>query len=518
MGITAPRPSDQWCRLNVSGTIFFIVVFTVIVLLLPFAHYMGWGGDEGIVLDGVSRIRRGDRLYIDFFEFYPPISFWVTAAFFHIAGPSFAAVRALAIGVIALIAGFTYLSCYGASKSHVLSIWLALVWVVASQEIWTPQLSHHWFTTLLSMVAAWTALRSAEGAGGRWLAVICGLAAGCAVGSTQTRGAFTGLAALVAYGRVRPPIDRMVLYVLAAVTPVLLMIVVLALMGVAVEAYRDIILFPARRYSTVQWVPFGDGASLAVKYFYPVLFLGGAWLSIFSENGIRRNRQVYTAAAFAAAGLAGVFPRPDAVHLFYSLPLGLPFAALCLRRLLARTPTSVVVVIVVFAVWHAGVTGRSFRWRALRALGVAKVETPRGMAAFGESGVKELAEQLERYRGEQGLLYPYIPYLNYFFDIHQVSKVDVFVPYYTSGHQYREACIAAVTRARVVVIDRPWTDAQSLRRTFPAMPKAVNQDRLGLETALKGAFHVIWTNKRFEILGRNRSPDVGMCNRIDIVR
>ena len=139
------------------------------VLCLPFIRLVAIG-DEGVLLNGAERMLRGSRLYADFFEFLPPGGFLLTEAWFSIAGISIGSARSLAILTIVGIACFTYLACWQASKNAPLSALLATGWVVMSQGVWT-QVSHHWFTTLFSMVAAWAALvtssmRSA-GCGGR---------------------------------------------------------------------------------------------------------------------------------------------------------------------------------------------------------------------------------------------------------------------------------------------------------------------------------------------------------------
>ena len=62
------------------------------------------------------------------------------------------------------------------------------------------QISHHWFATLFSMMAAWAAL-AGIGRERRWLQgpLVAGLAAGAAAMVTPTRGAAAALAAATAY-------------------------------------------------------------------------------------------------------------------------------------------------------------------------------------------------------------------------------------------------------------------------------------------------------------------------------
>jgi hypothetical protein len=75
------------------------------------------------------------------------------AAWFSVAGVSFGAARSLAILTFVGIACFTYLSCRQASRNAALSALLVICWLVMSLWPWM-QINHHWFATLLSVVAA----------------------------------------------------------------------------------------------------------------------------------------------------------------------------------------------------------------------------------------------------------------------------------------------------------------------------------------------------------------------------
>src|SRR6516162_8262910 len=148
LGVVGSSSSSRWWLL--------LVGLTAGVLCVPFIRTVAIG-DEGVLLTGAERMLRGSRLYADFFEFLPPGGFVLTEAWFAITGISVGSARSLAILTIVGIACFTYLACRQASKSAPLSTLLATAWVVMSQGFWT-QVSHHWFTTLFSMVAAWAAL------------------------------------------------------------------------------------------------------------------------------------------------------------------------------------------------------------------------------------------------------------------------------------------------------------------------------------------------------------------------
>src|SRR6516164_8448657 len=49
-----------------------------VVLCAPFARYVGWLGDEGVLLQAAERMAQGSTIYVDFFEFLPPGGFVLT--------------------------------------------------------------------------------------------------------------------------------------------------------------------------------------------------------------------------------------------------------------------------------------------------------------------------------------------------------------------------------------------------------------------------------------------------------
>jgi hypothetical protein len=180
-----------------------LVVAATVALCLPFLRFVDWLGDEGVLLHGATRILDGQRLYIDFFEFLPPGGFMLTAGWFKLVGISIVSARALAILTVVGIACFTYRTCHLVSQNAPLSALFTIGWVVMSQGHWTG-IHHHWFTTLLSMMAAWAAVASTEYQQFPLrLALIGGAVAGMAAMVTPTRGLLAAIAVLLAYFRPR---------------------------------------------------------------------------------------------------------------------------------------------------------------------------------------------------------------------------------------------------------------------------------------------------------------------------
>ena len=125
-----------------------MVGFIAAVLCVPFIRSVYYLGDEGILLNGATRLLKGSRLYIDFFEAFPPGGFVLTAVWFDMVGTSMLSVRVLAILCIVLIACLIYLTCWQVSKHIFSSVFLAVGWVVMSQGFWT-EVSHHYYYIVL---------------------------------------------------------------------------------------------------------------------------------------------------------------------------------------------------------------------------------------------------------------------------------------------------------------------------------------------------------------------------------
>ena len=244
--LTSHHPSYQ------SGFWWLLAVgFIAAMLCVPFIRSVYWLGDEGMLLHGATRLLKGSRLYVDFFEALPPGGYVLTAAWFDMAGTSMLSARVLAILCIVLIACFIYLTCWQVSEHIPSSVFLAVGWVIMSQGFWT-QVSHHWFTTLFSMVAASAAIASVQHTQ-RWQqwSVIAGIAAGAAAMVTPTRGALAMLAAATAF--LQFPLNRAksVAFILGcALVPTCLLAYVIW-HGEFAAAFDDVILIMAKHYYSV---------------------------------------------------------------------------------------------------------------------------------------------------------------------------------------------------------------------------------------------------------------------------
>lgn len=83
-------------------TIQTFLFFLAIALIVGTSHLLN--ADEGIILNGAWKIYNGQSLYTDFFEFVAPGSYYLAYLAMKVMGPSYLAVRAVAILLLALSA------------------------------------------------------------------------------------------------------------------------------------------------------------------------------------------------------------------------------------------------------------------------------------------------------------------------------------------------------------------------------------------------------------------------------
>src|SRR5262245_10897512 len=472
-----PRSRD-WaglCSLLFVGSIVF-------VLCLPFMRSIFGLGDEGVLLHGAERLLRGERLYVDFFEFLPPGGFLIVEAWFAITGIWMWSARLLAILTITGIACFIYLACRRASGHAPASAFVAIGWAVMSQGAWT-QISHHWFTTLFSMVAAWAVLASLGKPQRRqWQPLVAGLAAGAAAMVTPTRGALAMLAAAAGFAGSRRHRTVLIAFALGgALVPLSVLAYVIG-QGALAAAFNDVIVFSATRYASIQSVPFGyfaNAQNWPLKYLFPLVALLTLIVCVRDPLTTLRDRSFRTCVAFALAGFIGCLPRSDVAHIAFAAPLACPLLAYCTSRIIASWPSRYRYALAVLAI-SLGIPSVSvFSYFAYAALSSELVATPRGRVAFLYDGTQKLmpriavAQSSDRY-----FFYPNLPMLPFLSDREHVSKYDIFYPGYTTPSQYQEACISVLQHASWLVIDRDWTarDLRRLRVSYPTMPDSAPKE------------------------------------------
>ena len=508
-----------------TDRLLWVTLLSTAGICAPFFRYVQWLGDEGVTLHGADRILRGERLFAEFFEFLPPGSFLVVAAWMQLIGSSFASMRVLAIGVIVAIAGLTYVAARLASCNRVLAALLAIMWAAQSQGAWTV-INHHWFTTAASMASAVALLWALGNArDGHTAIFLAGLFAGTAAMITTMRGALLGLA-VIWLATTLPDRRRAILCAAGglAAFPVVVL-VYLGVTGSIVPAYHDAIVLAARQYPEIQIVRFGAFAALhhaPAVIFLPLTFILTGIVAVVDGRASWQEARLRGPLALAVVALVGAFPRPDLAHINFVLPLACPLFAFATDRLLRRLRRRVRLTVSVALVALVGVI---IGYAAYKTIGpvvgsLRPVSTDRGTFLASPSpwveAVAALVADIERTPSKDPFFfYPYSPMLPYLTAREHVAPLDVMVPGYTTADQYREVCRRVIRDAQWIVIDRSWSDPRVLRAFYPNMRVSDPPEKREFEAALRFAFdRVVHVSPIFELRRRGEMAKDTSCGRI----
>ena len=493
------------------------------LLCAPFFRVLAFFGDEGLFLRAAVAIFHGKRFYVDFFNLSPGATLLI-AAWFSMAGASFGSARALAMLIIVGIACLTYSACRQASRNAPLSAILTIGWLMMSVWPWM-QVSHHWFTTLFSMAAVWATFTSLDQPERRlrW-PLIAGAAAGAAVMCTPNSGALAALAAMTAFLNLRRNQARLVAYVFGCSLAPVGVLTVLLWQNALVAALNDTVFFPVTRYLSVDTVPFGFSAETynrPLKYAFGASALLTVFVCAYDWRGCLRDRRLRVCAAFALAGFLGCYPRPDIIHISYTVPLILPLLVFCLTRLVESWRPAYRYAAFALLIALCVSPAHKLKLLAERALRAEIVSTPRGDVALigpytAQRGVPEILASIAATPSEDPyFFYPYDEMLIFLTGREHVSKLDLFAPGYTTPTQYQEACRSVMDRASWVVVDRQWTDdLHTWKQIFPSMPDAKPQETVRFEQTLDGAFELIADTGTFELRRRRDGVSDAVCDGI----
>lgn len=493
-----------------------VLVFSV-AYFVPVFRLLASLSDEGVIVHGAIRILGGQVPYRDFFEFIGPGSFFVLAAWLKIFGATFDAVRLLSIATLALIAALTYVAARMASGHRVVAAALTAAWLIRAPH----DTNHHWFTTAASMACAVALLFAMLSPPARLACFAAGLFAGAAAMTTQTRGAVLA-AGVVVVLLSRPDRRRAVVMAVAGIGTVpLIAAAYFAAVGALGAALNDAVMFPLRQYTRVQVVGYGAFASAedaGVLAAFPLAFV----LIVIAKyvRGLS-TEQLLAPLALAGVGFLGAYPRPDATHLAFVVPLAIPALTLAVSALreALKGRARVVVAAGLIAVWAWHVADSvAFRIAIARA-SLPVVATARGVVHVAP-GVRTrdlawLLDGIERHTAptDAFFFYPYIPMLPFLTQRQHAAHLDVVIPGYTTPSQFGELCAEAV-RAEWVVIDRVWLEAATLRAMYPAMADPAPPERQAFELVLSEGFDRVAHSPSFEVRRRTPRATPALCARI----
>lgn len=455
--------------------------------------------DEGIVLQGASRILDGQIPYYDFFSFYTPGSFYLVAALFRFFGNSFVVARSSLAVAGAVCSVITYLLCRRVC-SRGISVLIAVLATMTGAAFRFLVL-HNCYSTLFACLTLYAALRFSETLSARWafatgsLTAITflfeqskggGLAVGLVLGLLLLRKRlFNNFAQLMGLGA-------------GVAWPFLLTFGYFAGHGAAIAMVQGW-LWPLHHYTAANHVAYGwqnwsdhtrdvifrtgpvvarvaKIVTVSPGFVVPALPLLAIGTLVYWAGRMRRSdaeeiqAQYYVLTSSVLVGLliSVVIVRADILHFLYLAPLfyialgwvlGTPTA----NRVLARfRPALIAYVAIAF-----GMLGFAVLLATTGAHN--KLQTRRGEITTAEPDTVIPYLLARTNAGDELLVYPYLPAYNYLTATRSPSRYDFFQPGMNTREQANEIIESLESNYGTAVLIEP-AFAEKFANSWPETP------------------------------------------------
>src|SRR5258708_3760390 len=275
--------------------------------------------------------------------------------------------------------------------------------------------------------------------------------------------------------------------------------VYLAFQGALGPAFDSVVVYPALHYANIQSVPYGFGAdaqNMPLNFIFPVAAFLAMVHFACDWRGAIRDRTLHVCAAFALAAFVGLLVRPDTVHISFAAPLVLPLILYLGQRFLSVFPIRLAIIAAV--VFAMTLPTAMLLIKAYLVVQTPVIETPRGGVRIFREDAKSIIRRVADLPVDSTVFYyPYDPILAFLTARGHPSKLDIFVPNYTTPNQFEEECRAVMRSADWVVIDQLAID--SWQRYFPAMRDPMPPERTLFESAIERSFSLIANEGAFEL-------------------
>lgn len=280
------------------------IVYWLFILFLVFLFHSGhsFNGDDGLVLNGAWNLFNGRRLYLDFFEFIPPASFYLIFGLWKIFKVSYFSAAGLSnlIWFLGLVGLFRLSQLVYPQRLNYL---LPPFAVLFSSWFW---LINHNVYNIVCLIWSLYFLFLAARAKNNWAYFVSGILSGLSLLFLQQK-ALVFIAAVellllfkIIFKRQKPALAAGIIYNFGVIGPVLFL-----LFWPWEKIYFALVKFPWSSYLEVNRSP---------------LILLGFFLSftIFSAYILRRklSQEVLFLLFLQALLLISCFPLPDAYHIF----------------------------------------------------------------------------------------------------------------------------------------------------------------------------------------------------------
>lgn len=300
--------------------------------------------DESYFLVEAARIRNGEVMYRDIFQFITPLSAYAMALCFWLFGTTIETARISMAVLHGLTVVVTYAACRSIGVRRELAGLGILGYLAISQPAW-PYASWHWYSTFLTTLLLWAALW--RSAGQVRQALIAGVVSGALLGVQQQKGVILA-AGVCTYFVIehlisrrfgsreswRTLVGRLCIFTAAAcliVVPLLIVSVVTAGIG---PVYDALIRWPLETYGNHFKVSWGRLHWLAAAYsertfptmlkFAPLVVvpLAFRWfVGIVRGRDEAEVRTLTVLIIFAAFSALSISYYPDVIHIAFIAPI-----------------------------------------------------------------------------------------------------------------------------------------------------------------------------------------------------
>ena len=480
-----------------------------IVWLWPFRTTLAFlDRDEGIILQGATRILRGELPYRDFFSFYTPGSYYWNALCLKIFNDSIMVSRTVlvAYGVIFSVLTFVLARYMGSSRRASAFIsGLLLICALPARFV----VIHSWDTTMAAFLALFCAVLFLRRPN-HWLAMLTGLFTALAILFNQARGMGFLLGLALAFPLLWRNLKRREMraahFITMATTIVLPLVMTVAFFALhgAFRAMVDCLLWPLHHYSAANHLPYGyitmstaswnelfshaPWQERAMHYFIlsPIVLicalpvftvLVALWCVLSRRDDLDRERvsvAILCGAVIFGSLLSTLVARPDFLHITFVAPLFfflLPWIfadwAAPFRSLRKLEPLVVVYMIIAFAAY-----GLTLVWPQ-RNSGVL-LETRRGTVRTSspDAAVSFIQENFPP--GSKLLVHPYLPLYSFL----TRTSSPLYYDYLQAGMHTRKQFQEAATQLAQLRPESVLFEPDFIQRIPPSWPNTPVSDMI----------------------------------------
>ncbi len=271
--------------------------------------------DEGIILEGAQRLIHGQKLYLDFFEFIPPASFYFILFVWKIFGVSYISAKLASLALFAI--GGIGIFKIGRKIGLYYTALIPVAIYFLSSAIW-PIINYNTFNAVFLIWSAYYFINFIQNSKYRWL-IFSGIFCGIYILFIQHRGMALGgavvifLSALFIKEKNKSWWKYFLTYSLSAIAPLLTLF-----FWPPQIIWNNLILFPAANY----W------ETNVVSYYLIILATAILiWLGIFIYRK-NWNNSIAFLFILQTTLLIICLPRPDYFHVFLIL---FPFYVLLIK-------------------------------------------------------------------------------------------------------------------------------------------------------------------------------------------